>query len=105
MTAIEFHPDGLVLCVGLSSGKVILFDLRTQEMATEFAGAVNEPVKKIAFSNKGIHLAVIWENCSKCRVYSLHKNCESTDIEHSGASVKTFAFDHYGQFLMTAAAN
>ena len=105
MTAIEFHPDGLVLCVGLSSGKVVLFDLRTQEAATELAGLVSESVKKITFSNKGIHLAVIWENCSKCRVYSLHKNCESTDIEHSGASVKTFAFDHYGQFLVTAAAN
>jgi WD40 repeat protein len=96
VTAIEFHPDGLVLCVGLSSGKIVLFDVRTQEAAKEFAGLVMNPVKKIGFSNKGIHLAVTWDDCSICRVYSLHKNCEFTDIDHQGASVKAFTFDHYG---------
>lgn len=40
VTAIEFHPDGLVLCVGLSTGKIVLFDVRTQEAAKEFEGPV-----------------------------------------------------------------
>ena len=103
VTAIEFHCDGLVLCVGLSSGKIILFDVRTQEAAKELSGVVQSPVKKIAFSNKGIHLAVSWEDCATCRVYMLHKNCEHCDIDHHGAGVKTFGFDHFGQFLVTAA--
>lgn len=29
VTAIEFHPDGLVLGVGLDNGKVIVYDIRT----------------------------------------------------------------------------
>jgi len=29
VTSIEFHPDGLVLGVGLQNGKVLLYDIRT----------------------------------------------------------------------------
>lgn len=36
VTSIEFHPDGLVLGVGLENGKVIVYDIRTQEKAIEF---------------------------------------------------------------------
>ena len=45
VTSIEFHPDGLVLGVGLANGKVLLYDIRTQEKAIEFEGPSDSPVK------------------------------------------------------------
>lgn len=42
ITSIEFHPDGLVLGVGLANGKVIIYDIRTQERAIELQSASEE---------------------------------------------------------------
>lgn len=42
ITSIQFHPDGLVLGVGLANGKVIIYDIRTQERAIELQSASEE---------------------------------------------------------------
>jgi WD40 repeat protein len=36
ITSIEFHPDGLVLAVGLQTGAVKVYDIRDQKVAMEF---------------------------------------------------------------------
>jgi WD40 repeat protein len=41
ITTVEFHPDGLILGVGLTNGKVIIYDIRTSEKALEFLGPVS----------------------------------------------------------------
>jgi WD40 repeat protein len=38
VTSIQFHPDGLVLAVGLQNGCIRVYDIRTQEMAMELKG-------------------------------------------------------------------
>jgi hypothetical protein len=50
-------------------------------------------------------MAVSWQAQEFCRVYSLHKGCEFSDILHEGSVVDSFAFDQYGQYLMTCAGN
>jgi hypothetical protein len=65
---------------------------------------VHAPVKNLQFSNKGFHLAASWQGKDFCRVYSLHRACEAQDVTHGGNQVESFAFDYYGQFLMTCAA-
>lgn len=45
VTSIQFHPDSLVLGVGLANGKVLLYDIRTQEKAIEFEGPLATPVR------------------------------------------------------------
>jgi pre-mRNA-processing factor 19 len=66
ITAIEFHPDGLVLGVGLENGTVVIYDIRTQDKAITLDGPVkgttSTAVSQIRFSNKGFHLAVAWED-------------------------------------------
>lgn len=37
VTAVQFHPDGLVLGVGLASGETLIYDIRTQELAITLA--------------------------------------------------------------------
>lgn len=102
ITAIEFHPDGLVLGVGLQNGDVIIYDIRTQEKAITLNGPIKEGastftgVRQIQFSNKGFHLAVAWEDQDICRVYSMHKQNQFVDVKMQGLPVQSICFDHYG---------
>ena len=105
VTQIEFHPDGLVLAVGLKTGAIKVYDIRDQKVAMEFQGPQATDVKKLIFSNKGTYLAASWKDQDVCRVYSLHKQCQFIDIAHAGISVSDIAFDYYGGYLATAAAN
>lgn len=104
ISQIEFHPDGLVLAVGLKTGVIKVYDIRDQKVAMELQGPQSE-VKKIAFSNKGTYLAAAWKDQDICRIYSLHKQCQFTDIAHGGIAVNDISFDHYGGYLLTSAAN
>lgn len=104
ISQIEFHPDGLVFAVGLKTGVIKVYDIRDQKVAMELQGPTSE-VKKISFSNKGTYLAAAWKDQDICRVYSLHKQCQYTDIAHSGIAVNDLSFDHFGGYLMTTNAN
>jgi hypothetical protein len=46
-------------------------------------------------------MAVIWDKCAICRIFSLHKGCEATNVECS-KPITAFTFDIHGQFLFTA---
>ena len=105
VSQIEFHPDGLVLAVGLKTGAIKVYDIRDQKVAMELQGPSASEVKKIAFSNKGTYLAASWKDHDVCRIYSLHKQCQFTDIANGGIAVNDIAFDQYGGYLLTAAAN
>ena len=82
ITQTQIHPDGLIMAIGLQSGKVKILDIRDMKVAF----ALDSPqdgcaVTSMAFSNKGVYLAVTWQNYSQCRVYSLHKECEYTSLD------------------------
>ena len=70
----------------------------------ELQGPSQTEVKKIIFSNKGTYLSAAWRDNDICRIYSLHKQCQFTDISHP-APVSDISFDHYGGYLLTSAAN
>ena len=104
VTSIQFHPDGLVLAVGLQSGTINVYDIRTREQAMELVGPKSQ-VSQLVFSNKGFHLAATWKDQDICRVYQLHKDCEYIDIIHQGNPVKSVSFDVYGIYFLTCAGN
>ena len=62
-TAIGLHPDGLILAIGRKDGKIGLWDLNTEKLATTLEGsgadASASPVTTIGFSEKGVHLAAV----------------------------------------------
>lgn len=106
VTQIQIHPDGLVMAIGLTSGKVLIYDIREMKVAQELAPPKEDvEVSKLVFSNKGVYLAAAWKGLDNCRVYSLHKECLYTDLAHDGNVISSIAFDKFGGFLMTAAGN
>lgn len=44
VTALQLHPDGLILAIGLSTGKIVLYDIREMVVAQELDGVVSAPV-------------------------------------------------------------
>jgi pre-mRNA-processing factor 19 len=96
VTAIEFHPDGLVLGVGLSNGLLDLYDIRTLEKASTLEPPIQTPLLALKFSNKGFHMAAAWHNT--CRVYSMHKGNTYVDVKLP-YEITSIAFDYYGHYL------
>jgi pre-mRNA-processing factor 19 len=96
VTAIEFHPDGLVLGIGLSNGHLDLYDIRTLEKASSLEAPVQAPLTALKFSNKGFHMAAAWSNT--CRVYSMHKGNTFVDVKLPN-EITSIAFDYYGQYF------
>lgn len=74
-TCIGLHPDGLILAIGRSDGKIGLWDLNTEKLATTL-GMPNEtessPITVIDFSEKGVHLASV-DAAGNVSVWDLRK--------------------------------
>ena len=103
VSAIELHPDGLVLGVGLTNGTIKIYDIRDMTLQAEVPSTEENrdiPVGQIRFSNKGIFMAVSWQGMKTCRIYSLHKNMEFTEIELGDSPITSLDFDKFGGFLL-----
>ena len=100
ITSIRFHPDGLIMAIGLANGKIMIYDVRDMVMAQELEGPTpSSAVSQLEFSNKGIFLAASWTGSSSCRVYSLHKGFACNELTQEGMPVTAISFDLYGGFL------
>ena len=33
ISSIQFHPDGLIMAIGLASGKILIYDIRDMQLA------------------------------------------------------------------------
>ena len=66
ISSLKLHPDGLILAIGLTNGKILIYDIRQMILSAELEAPVSSltssttPVKNIEFSNKGINMAVSW---------------------------------------------
>ena len=87
------------MAIGLSSGKILIYDIRDMGLATELEGPATASVNQIEFSNKGVFMAVSWEGLDTCRVYSLHKGFSFADVKQENVPVTALSFDYYGGFL------
>jgi pre-mRNA-processing factor 19 len=56
-TCFGLHPDGLILGIGCSDGKVVIWDLRAGKIASVLQGHTDQPILSIAFSENGYHVA------------------------------------------------
>jgi len=93
ISALQFHPDGLIMAIGLTNGKILVYDIRDMQLAAELEAATSAPVNQLSFSNKGIFLVASWENHDTCRVYSLHKAFAVSEIKLAGQAVTSLSFD------------
>jgi len=99
ISSLQIHPDGLIMAIGLTNGKVLIYDIRDMIVAQELEGVTTTAVSQLEFSNKGIFLAVSWVGADTCRVYSLHKGFSFAEIKQEDLPVTALAFDLYGGFL------
>lgn len=104
ISALQFHPDGLIMAIGLVNGKILVYDVRDMVLAQELDGPATAAVKQLEFSNKGIFLAASWEGQDACRVYSLHKGFAFAEIKQPNVPITTLTFDLYGGFLAVGTA-
>ncbi|KAF7731561.1 hypothetical protein EC973_009325 [Apophysomyces ossiformis] len=97
-TALEFHPDGMILGAGTSDSVVQIWDVKSQQVAARFgehAGKINA----LAFSENGYILATASED-NLVKIWDLRKlsNTKTFTLDE-GYKVHSLAFDYYAQYL------
>jgi len=104
VTAIEFHPDGLIMALGLKNGLLKLYDIRTQKpFKTNDLHKDQGEVSHIAFSNKGLLMAATWKTAAK--LLHLKRFDEQGEDVVAGAQTKCVSFDYFGGYLLAGQGN
>jgi pre-mRNA-processing factor 19 len=94
-TCAALHPDGLLHAVGTSTGKLCLWDFKSQKLASTLTSG-DAPLASIAFSNNGYHVATISD---KLIIWDLKKQAVLKELESKVAAV---TFDPSGKFVAYA---
>ena len=94
-TCAALHPDGLLHAVGTSTGKLCLWDFKSQKLASTLASG-DAPLTAITFSNNGYHVATISD---KLTIWDLKKQAVLKQLE---TSVVAVAFDPSGKYVAYA---
>ncbi len=101
VTCAHFHPDGHLLAVGSSDGKVRIFDVSSGSEAAD----INFPtaLKKVIFSENGIWLACVSRDSTAIAIYDIRKitNGPVASLE-TGGVIDALDWDYTGQFLASA---
>ncbi|KAL1934436.1 hypothetical protein VTP01DRAFT_6618 [Rhizomucor pusillus] len=97
-TAIEFHPDGMILGAGTGDSVVRIWDVKSQSVAASFGGHTGK-ISALAFSENGYILATASED-NLVKLWDLRKLSNTkTFILDEGYKVNSLAFDFYAQYL------
>lgn len=94
-TCAALHPDGLLHAVGTSTGKLCLWDFKSQKLASTLTSG-DAPLASIVFSNNGYHVATISD---KLTIWDLKKQAVLKELESNVAAV---TFDPSGKFVAYA---
>jgi len=113
-SAIGLHPDGLILATGRDDGKVALWDLKTQKLASVLEGPTDSGISSISFSENGYHFATstvsgsvnIWDLRKQNIILSLQSPTpEDSGDDASTNAVQSLAFCPAGTFLAYGTSN
>jgi len=113
-TTAKLHPDGLILVAGRKDGRVSIWDLKTQVLASSLKGLKDNAITAVAFSENGYNFAtatlegpvVIWDLRKQNVVATLYppfeSMCQLSNVDIMGKKPKTvysLTFDPSGRFL------
>ena len=102
VSALSFHPDGLILGTGAGTGAIQLWDMKAANKALKRLDGHTGVVTSVRFSENGYHMASGSED-GTVRLWDLRKlSCKETlDV---GAAVNSVNFNHSGAFLAVGSA-
>ncbi|KAI7853041.1 WD40-repeat-containing domain protein [Circinella umbellata] len=97
-TAIEFHPDGMILGAGTADSTVRIWDVKAQRVAATF-GEHTGKINALAFSENGYILATASED-NLVKLWDLRKlsNTKTFTLDE-GYKINSLSFDNYAQYL------
>jgi len=98
VSAINFHPDGLILGTGTEDSSVKVWDIKSQKNVASFEGHTGKVVS-LSFSENGYFLATAAENIVKIWDLRKLKNVHSIEI---GSKVNSVDWDYSGGYLAVA---
>lgn len=102
-TAIQFHPDGLILGTGTEKNMIRIWEVKQQKCVASFAEHT-KPIHALSFSENGYHLASAADDGVKLWDLRKLKVLKSfTPYEDSGC--RSVAFDYSGQYLAVGGAD
>ena len=96
MTTGAFHPDGHLLAVGGTDGRIRVYDIKSSTNAATFDESGS--VTCLSFSENGIWLAAAAEGSSSVSIWDLRK-LGKVKVLDFGSPAKTVQWDYTGQFL------
>lgn len=99
-TKCAFHPDGLLLATGDTSGVIKIWDIREQKDAITLPTA-SVAVSSLNSSENGYFLAAGYADGS-AKVWDLRKSNCVRSFELGGGAVQSAVFDYSGSYLAIA---
>eukprot|EP00577_Skeletonema_sp_RCC1716_P007424 CAMPEP_0113419212 /NCGR_PEP_ID=MMETSP0013_2-20120614/26647_1 /TAXON_ID=2843 ORGANISM="Skeletonema costatum, Strain 1716" /NCGR_SAMPLE_ID=MMETSP0013_2 /ASSEMBLY_ACC=CAM_ASM_000158 /LENGTH=597 /DNA_ID=CAMNT_0000306555 /DNA_START=26 /DNA_END=1819 /DNA_ORIENTATION=+ /assembly_acc=CAM_ASM_000158 len=95
------HPDGLIYAAGTTTGKLLIYDLKTQAVAGTLEGHDGSPINCISVSENGYHVATSSSGESPIHIWDLRKLKLSATITPPSdvGTVASLAFDPMGLYL------
>ena len=100
----DVHPDGMLFSVGVPSGNVKVWDLKSRTDVASFG--LEQPTTCLSFSENSFYFATGGAE-GVLKVWDLRKfgdnRLEAVHAMELGAPVRSAVFDYSGQFLATAA--
>lgn len=102
LTTAAFHPDGHLIAVGTTDGKVKMYLVKTGDFAAEFDCA--GPVQSLSFSENGTWFSVAVKGSTTVTTFDLRKQGAAAEVNSLdiGSRVESIAWDYTGQYLATA---
>ncbi|KAG2434979.1 hypothetical protein HYH02_011978 [Chlamydomonas schloesseri] len=96
-TCLQFHPDGLILGTGTEGKAIRIWEVKAQKAVAACEGHAG-PIRSLAFSENGYHMASASDDCIK--LWDLRKLANFKTIEpYTDGPCTSVAFDHSGQYL------
>ena len=99
LSAVQFHPDGLLLGTGSEKALVQIWDLKQKKCVATLPSAHSKAIKALSFSENGYNLASASEE--SVRIWDLRKlkNIHTLDPYEGASSCHAVRFDHSGHYL------
>lgn len=92
-----FHPDGVLLAIGYTTGKSSIFDIRKQGIVATFEGH-NKDITGITFSENGYHMFT-GSLDGTAKLWDLRK-CQVIQTVSGEGEVTAVKYDRSGEYLL-----